>query len=166
LNENNQLGGRFEMKNQRKKGITERIIAVIITLVMIISVIPPVNVKAASPIGSLNGKEYISFSSLVDDLEDDYENKSVTIEMLTNWNTLSNSDYDQRLIIPSGCYAVLEMHGYHFNRNKSYNNDYESNGELICVEEKATLTINGYKTEAEKNRVHSESRHRNGGQSD
>ena len=131
-------------------------IAVFLAAVMVFTLLPAISgaekVYAADVIGSLNGKNYTSFKKLVNDLDSDYEDKSVTIEMKDNWNTPSNSDFDRRLVIPSGCRATLNMHGYIFNRDNTRNGNWSLNGELIAVESDATLTINGGSSEEEKSR--------------
>ena len=134
----------------------KRIVAVVTSVSMIAtSVLPHLgSVFAAPVIGSLNGVSYTSFEDLVDDLEDDYENESVTIEMLGNWNAAESKDFDRRMIIPEHCNAVLNMHGYVYNRNRGWNDNSTSDGELICVESDASLTINGSSTDSEKNVEH------------
>lgn len=90
-----------------------RIVALALVLTTMLTYLP-VNwseVHAAATIGTLNGKPYDDFDDLIDDLEDNYKNKAVTIEMLTNWDANVDSDYDERLIIPAGCQATLNMNG-------------------------------------------------------
>lgn len=98
---------------------------------------------AAPIIGYLNGRGYDDFDDLIDDLEDDYEDSSVTIDMATDWYAAADSDYNDRLIIPKKCNATLNMNGHRFDRDLAWDNDWESNGELICMESGSTLTING-----------------------
>ena len=105
-------------------------------------------------IGTLNGTVYTSLETLADDLKDDYKGKSVTIEMLCNWNAAGADHFDTRLVIPSECTAVLNMHGYVFNRDRAYRNNSTSDGELICLESGASLVINGCSAEQEKRKEH------------
>ncbi|MBR3251597.1 MAG: hypothetical protein IKF80_07790 [Erysipelotrichaceae bacterium] len=100
-------------------------------------------VEAATYIGALNDKKYDDFEDLVDDLEDDYKNKTVTIEMYTDWDYYKDHQFDERLYIPENCKATLNMHGHRFDRNNVKDDDYSKRGELIYVETGATLTING-----------------------
>lgn len=126
-------------------GMLRRISVTALILVMLFSFIPAdqMDIHAAATIGTLNGTPYDDFDDLIDDLEDDYENRPVTIEMTTNWDALEDSDYDERLIIPSGCKATLNMNGWVFDRGNNIENDWSYNGELICVESGASLTVNG-----------------------
>ncbi len=105
-------------------------------------------------IGTLNGTSYTSFEKLASALKSNYENKSVTIEMKGNWNAAGSDDFDRRLVIPKGCSATLNMHGYVFNRNRAFRNNSDSNGELICLEDRSRLTIVGASTDAEKKIEH------------
>ena len=98
---------------------------------------------AAGEVGKLNDTSYTSFSSLVNDLKNNYKNKTVTIQMSDDWDAAKNSVFDKQLVIPGGCRATLDMQGHLFSRNMSGSNKWENNGELIRVEDKATLTING-----------------------
>ena len=114
-------------------------------------------VHAAGTIGTLNGTSYSSFKALTNDLEDNCKNKTVTIEMKANWNAANSKEFDRRLVIPEGCKATLNMHGYVINRNHAYDFHWyedETEGELIYVDSKASLTINGATTEEEKKREH------------
>ena len=61
------------------------------------------------------------------------ENKDIQIEMESDWG-------NERLVIPEGAHVTLNMNGHIFNRNLSKN---ESQGEVIRLEDKATLVING-----------------------
>ena len=99
-------------------------------------------VHAASTIGTLNGRAYDDFDDLIDDLED-MGGQTVTINMNTGWNAEVDSDYNERLIIPSDCKATLNMNGNVFSRGRVKNNNWCLNGELITVNSGATLTING-----------------------
>ena len=127
-------------------GMLRRISVTALILVMLFSFIPTDQMDihaAATTIGKLNGTPYDDFDELIDHLEDDYENRSVTIEMTTSWNAETDSDYDERLIIPSNCKATLNMNGNVFSRGNTKDNDWCLNGELITVNSGATLTING-----------------------
>ncbi|MBO7677956.1 MAG: hypothetical protein J6S49_10645, partial [Erysipelotrichaceae bacterium] len=110
-------------------------------------------------VGSLNGKKYDDFEDLCDDLKDDYENRTVVIEMLTDWVVTSHSifytdEFDYRLYIPENCNATLNMHGHIFDRDLVGDNDYNIDGELIYVEVGATLTINGASNDGERGIEH------------
>ncbi|MBO7697827.1 MAG: hypothetical protein J6S38_02180, partial [Erysipelotrichaceae bacterium] len=110
-------------------------------------------------VGSLNGKKYDDFEDLCDDLKDDYENRTVVIEMLTDWVVTSHSifytdEFDYRLYIPENCNATLNMHGHIFDRDLVGDNDYNIDGELIYVEVDATLTINGASNDGERGIEH------------
>lgn len=111
-------------------------------------------VRAAGTIGKLNGQSYSSFKKLVDDLEDDYEGKTVTIEMTANWNAAGSDDFDRRLVIPSKCKATLNMHGYVYNRNLAFRKDTTMKGGLVIMGSESTLTINGASNESEKQTPH------------
>ena len=128
-----------------------------VAFAMILIVPGATKVYADGTIGYLNDTPYTSFQALTNDLEENCKNKTVTIEMATNWSAGNDSQYDRKLIIPEGCKATLNMHGYVFNRNHSYDFHWyedEGGGELIFVSDKASLTVNGYTTEAEKKREH------------
>lgn len=105
-------------------------------------------------IGSLGATTYTSFKDLVDDLEDDYKGKFVLINMMKDWNAAVDSDFNRRLIIPKGCSAVLFMNGHVFNRNLAWDNDTESNGELICMQSNSTLRIIGSDSPGEESIAH------------
>ena len=148
----------------------KRAIAIILTAVMVFAMFPGfVGLEAAhaangsgklataavgNTIGKLNGKGYSSLERLASDLESNYKNGKVTIEMTANWNAVGKSDFDRRLIIPEGCTASFLMHGYVFNRNRAFRNDSKWNGELICLESKSKLTITGAFNEPEKSISH------------
>lgn len=133
------------MTNQRIKKMSKRILMAILSFSMFCSILPAMSFTTfgATAVGSLNGYTYTDFDDLIDDLEDDYSGKTVTIEMLTNWDAAEDSDFDERLIIPSNCKATLNMNGYVFDRDNTYDNDSCMNGELITMESGSTLTING-----------------------
>ena len=105
-------------------------------------------------VGYLNDKAYGDFEALYEDLEDDYADKTVEITMAENWNAGDNSDFDHRLIIPKNCKATLEMWGFMFDRRLSRTNDWAANGELICIRNGASLTINGNKGSSDAWREH------------
>ena len=125
-------------------------------------------VKADDFVGSLNGKNYDSFKDLCSDLKSKYENKTVVIEMLTDWITDSgdswfNPDpFDYRLYIPENCNATLNMNGHIFNRDLVRFNDYDIDGELIYVDVGATLTINGASKDSDRNEPHEDVYYFNG----
>ena len=129
----------------------KKVCAIVLAVSMLAVYFPAdqMEVHAADRVGTLsNGDQifsYDDFDDLVDDLEDNYEGKSVTITMSKNWDSVDDSAFDQRLIIPSKCKAILDMNGYVFDRNNTADNDWEYNGELICVESGSTLTVNGGK---------------------
>ena len=135
----------------------KRICTLVLAISMMIAYFPAdqIDVHAAGRIGRLNNKDYDDFDDLIDDLEDNYKNKAVTIEMLTNWDANVDSDYDERLIIPAGCQATLNMNGWVFDRCNNIDNDWSYNGELICVESGATLTVNGGKKNLHYENVYS-----------
>ena len=128
-----------------------RLCALVLAVTMLAVYFPAeqMEVHAADRVGTLSNSDhtaeiyYYNFSQLVNDLEDKYEGKTVTITMNKNWDSAEDSDFDQRLIIPSKCKATLDMNGYVFDRNNTADNDWSYNGELICVESGASLTING-----------------------
>ena len=115
-----------------------------VALGMLLSSIPALPTRAATVIGSLNGKNYTDFDKLRDDLEDDYKGKAVTIEMKSNWDAAVDSDFNERLIIPASCRATLNMNSFVFDRdNSAEESGWEFNGELIDMESGSTLIING-----------------------
>ena len=63
-------------------------------------------------------KSYSSFEKMVSDLSD-YEDKSVTIEMLQDWNAAKTKDFNRRIVIPEDSSVTLNMHGHVFSRNNS-----------------------------------------------
>ena len=128
------------MKKMKKK-----LLAILMGISMIFSSLSSglYTVEAASVVGSLNGRRYTDFEDMLEDLEDDYAGRSVTIEMLRDWDAGVDSDFDERIIIPSNCRAVLNMNGRVFDRNLNYDDDWSFNGELICMESASSLTING-----------------------
>lgn len=106
-------------------------------------------------IGALDGRGYGSLSSLASDLENNYEGKSVTIDMYRDWDAgYDHSEFNVRLYIPKDCTATLNMHGHVFNRNLVGDDEYDDDGELIYVQTGAKLTINGSSDDAEKATVH------------
>ena len=97
-----------------------KLIASLIAFMMLFATASPLLqevafVLAAETIATLNGRSYSDFEDLVDDLEDDYEGESVVIEMKKDWNAASDDMFDEQLIIPESCNAVLNMHGHMFN---------------------------------------------------
>ena len=54
---------------------------------------------------------YGSFTKLRNDLGR-LGNKTVTIEMLTDWDAAKDDQFDDTLIIPSNCTATFNMHGH------------------------------------------------------
>ena len=136
-----------------------KLIASLIAFMMLFATASPLLqevafVLAAETIATLNGRSYSDFEDLVDDLEDDYEGESVVIEMKKDWNAASDDMFDEQLIIPESCNAVLNMHGHMFNRNRAESNDSTGEGGLIYIDDSASLTINGYSSESEKNIAH------------
>lgn len=131
--------------NDRTTSIIRKLILIPLILSMMCVYVPQFTyvAQAASVIGSLNGTTYDDFDDLIDDLEDDYSGKTVTIEMLANWDADEDSDFDERLIIPSNCKATLNMNGHVFDRGETADNDSSFNGELITMESGSNLTING-----------------------
>ncbi len=97
---------------------------------------------AYASVGSVNGTYYDNFDDLVDDVGS-RSGETFTIAMTQDWKAGSNSDFDQRLIIPKNSRVTFNMHGYVFDRSRVHYDGWTSNGELICVESGATLTING-----------------------
>ena len=128
-----------------KKSLLRKIILVPLILSMMCVYMPQFTyvAYAAGVIGSLNGTTYDDFDDLIDDLEDDYSGKTVTIEMLANWDADEDGDFNERLIIPSNCKATLNMNGHVFDRGETADNDSSFNGELITMESGSNLTING-----------------------
>ncbi|MCR5202160.1 MAG: chitobiase/beta-hexosaminidase C-terminal domain-containing protein [Lachnospiraceae bacterium] len=103
-----------------------------------------IKAQAADVVGALNGRTYTSFEDLVDDLEDDYGSRIVTIDMYRSWNNEAESgSFDEMLVIPNGCNATLNMNGNVFDRGLAINGDSEWGGGLIYVEKNATLVVNG-----------------------
>ncbi len=133
-------------KGYRSSKIAKKLLTMTLAVGMVLSCFPSslFEVQAASVVGSLNGIDYTDFEDLIDDLEDDYKGKSVTIEMKKNWDANEDSDFNDRVIIPSNCRATLNMHGYVFDRClSSKSGGWSFNGEIITMESGSTLTING-----------------------
>ena len=118
-------------------GKMKMMLVLILSVAFVLTSIPTFEVSAATTIGTVtyNGRTYTytSLSSLVDDVEDDYKGKSITIEMLSDWG-------NERLVIPSDANVTLNMNGHIYNRGLS---SYKRNGEVIYVNSGATLTVNG-----------------------
>ena len=85
--------------NDRTTSIIRKLILIPLILSMMCVYVPQFTyvAQAASVIGSLNGTTYDDFDDLIDDLEDDYSGKTVTIEMLANWDADENSDFNDKL---------------------------------------------------------------------
>lgn len=122
------------------------IVPVIVTMVLtFMPIMPNINgeVHAADTrIAKMNGEDYWNFGSLASDL-DDMGGKSVTIEMLRDWDRQNDENVDERLQVPAGCNLTLNMNGHMYNRRLTQDDDYEMNGELFVLRQNAKLTING-----------------------
>lgn len=74
------------------------------------------------------------------------KDKTIRIEMVTDWNaaeTGRRDDFNKTLVIPSGANVTLDMHGHVFNRDNAWSDNSSSSGEVIQVEDGASLVING-----------------------
>ena len=148
------------------KNILLRFLFVILAVMLVFCDCLSVNIiRADSDIGALidssgNETKYNDFDKLRDALKDNYKGRSVTIEMYTDWDASKNNDFDERLYIPKNCNATFNMHGHMFNRDSVRPSWWEQDvdGELIFVENGATLTINGFSDDSEKTTQHSDIR--------
>ncbi len=150
-----------------KKRITLFLLMLSVMILATFTCMKKVQAEENGDIGTItvdgNTKTYSSLESLAGDLEG-YENKTVTIDMLSDWIAIGDkstvSDRDRRLYIPEKCKCTFNMHGYQFNRCNSDDASADSaDGELIYVENEATLTINGGDAGDEKGRVHKDIRY-------
>ncbi len=146
------------MLKRKKIAIFTAICTVLLALALIPVFTGIGSVHAAGVIATVtkDGKTetYWNFKSLVNDV-DDYSKKTVTIEMLADWNAAGNDMFDRRLYIPSGSHVTLNMHGHVFSRNNSWDKGDECfNGEMIKIDDDATLTINGGSLPVEKSVRH------------
>ena len=137
-----------------RKSVTKKLLAILMVIAMLISVLQKLPINAADPIGKLNGQSYTSFEKMLSDLKSNYKDKSVTIEMLCNWNAANSSAYDKRIYLPEGCWATLNMHGFVFNRNRAWNSSSTGSGDLFQLDPYAHLTINGASNQTEKQIEH------------
>ncbi|SEF47344.1 Lipase (class 3) [Eubacterium ruminantium] len=150
-----------------RRGRTKRRIALFLTALMVITMIPLVPqgsiVYAANPVFArirLDGQWKMDLTDSIETLNEyisKNKDKTIRIDMLTDWNAAENGredDFDEALIIPSDSFVTLNMHGHVFNRNNGWNDDSSYSGEMIRVESGATLTINGSSDETEKNMQH------------
>ena len=153
------------MFNVMKKSVVKIMIVPIIAM-MVFAYMPMMGIQVHAEdkvIGKLNDTSYTSFEQLCNDLEDNYENKSVTIEMLTDWQdsdeditkettlidwSYKGKQYDFPLYIPKGCNATLNMNGHVFDRRidkkkeGGYNPDTDT-GVCISMHSNSKITING-----------------------
>ena len=134
--------------------------ALTMAVTMLVGAVPTDGISekayAAGPtIGKINGTEYDSLPALNDALSA-LEGKRAIIEMTTDWNAANSGggQYNRHLVIPSDCNATFVMHGHVFNRNNAWQDNRESDGELIRVNSGATLTINGGFNDAEQSIEH------------
>lgn len=107
---------------------------------------------AYAAVGTVNGQSYDDFKDLVNEVES-MEGQTIIIEMKGNWDVNEDSQFDRRLVIPKNSRAALNMHGWVFDRERVRNNNWTGDGELICIEAGASLTINGG-TEKTEHREH------------
>lgn len=99
-------------------------------------------VSAAEPIAKIGSEPYYNFGSLADAI-DDQGGKTVTVEMLKDWDKASDKNVKERIIVPRNCSLTLNMNGHMFNRRLTQDDDYETNGELFVLRYGASMTVNG-----------------------
>lgn len=120
-------------------------LALLLALVLVIGLTPTMPFAAGGPIGSIlvlgdnnlyptgDPDEYYSYTELRNDLAS-YQNEQIIVEMYTDWIS------DCNLIIPKGSVVSLFMKYHTIDRGLRNLTD---SGELIWVQEGATLTVNG-----------------------
>ena len=136
-----------------KKYVKKAFLALLVTSI-VGSLMPNITLEtlaADSRIATMDGESYWNYNSLVSDLKDK-GNKTVTIDMLRDWDYNDDDRFKKPLNVPRKCNLTFNMHGHIFNRRLAYNYDFD--GELIYLYPEATLTINGYSNENEKNTKH------------
>ena len=123
----------------------------IIAAVIAFAVIAPLDAHAAGTIAEVKiNSQYVtttysSFSRLKADM-DYWEGRNIVIDMTDDWDNdgiSGRGKFDERLVIPEDSKVTLNMNGHVFDRALNRSNDWESNGELICMESGSSLTING-----------------------
>ena len=118
------------------KNFMKRVLVMLLTFVVVLTGIAPGGVHAASAIGTVtisgNTKSYTDLGALVNDVKG-YKDQTIRIEMLADWGNV-------RLCIPQNSNTTLNMNGHMYNRGLS---SYKSDGEVIWIDSKATMTING-----------------------
>ena len=142
--------------------IKQKLCAFLLVPVMLLSLFAfsqPAKADADGNIGSItmNGstKTYSSFSDLTSALKKS-GGKTLTIDMLCNWDATNDDQYDDYIYIPEDTDVTLNMHGYIYNRDNVADNDWKlfNHGELIYVDNGATLTINGHSNDSESYTTH------------
>ena len=136
----------------------KRKVAVILAAVILFTSVPwlskPDRVQAATLIAKITEgssvSDYYNYQTLAKDVENKYKGKTITIDMMADWNEANDSNVDRRIFISAKTKVTLNMHGLVFNRNNAWKGKDKYNGELILVDKGATLVVNGG-TEAERN---------------
>ena len=154
------------MKNSMMKHSIKNALYILLALVtaLAFAVIALPEAYAYDPIAtvSVDSQTEHSYSSL-DTLCSDmsyWDGRSVTITMTKDWNNeAENGSFGRRLVIPKNSKVTFNMNGYVFDRYLSAGDNWEKNGELICMESGSSLTINGGKSEEAKGRRHDEGVH-------
>ncbi len=124
--------------------------AVIITVMMAMVAVPAlawmttVHAGSSTDIAMITGGERFDSLAALNTALEKYENKTVEITMLSDWNAAKDDMFDRQLSIPEKCKATLYMEGHVFNRNNAWDKGDDCyDGELIYMHEDAKLTING-----------------------
>jgi len=124
--------------------------AVIITVMMAMAAVPAlawmttVHAGSSTDIAMITGGERFDSLAALNTALEKYENKTVEITMLSDWNAAKDDMFDRQLSIPEKCKATLDMGGHVFNRNNAWDKGDDCyDGELIYMHEDAKLTING-----------------------
>lgn len=136
--------------NRLAEAVKGRGIALIALLMLMAGIVGfPVALKAASYVGTVNGRGYNTLGELISAVKSSNE-ATITISMSKNWDAAEDAGFNRLLEIPSGKSVILNMNGHIFNRNLAHTTS-SSNGELIYLNSNSTLMVNGGESSSSHN---------------